>query len=447
MFDSLSGRIQGIFKKLRGKGHLTEADVDAVMREVRLALLEADVNFKVVKSFVARVRERCVGGEVLESLTPAQQVIKVVDEELTALMGGSAATLTLAPRPPTVIMVAGLQGSGKTTACAKLAYHLKKQGRQPLLVACDVYRPAAIDQLEALGSEMNAPVWRRDGTDVVEIARSGISRANEIGADVVIIDTAGRLHVDKEMMDEVARLRDEVKPHQILLVVDAMTGQDAVNVAVAFQERLDFDGVILTKLDGDARGGAALSVKAVTGKPVKFASLGEKIDSLGVFYPDRMASRILGMGDVLTLIEKAEASMDQKRAAELEEKLRAAQFTFDDFLDQMQQVREMGPISQLVSMVPGLEKLAGKGVALEEKDLERIEAIIRSMTPQERANPQVISGSRRARIAEGSGTTTGQVNQLLKQFAATRKMMKQMGKMAKRGKGRGMPMGMPPFGA
>lgn len=446
MFDSLSGRIQGILKKLRGKGHLTEADVDAMMREVRLALLEADVNFKVVKSFIARVRERCVGGEVLESLTPAQQVIKIVDEELTALMGGAASTLTLAPRPPTVIMMAGLQGSGKTTACAKLGVHLKKQGRSPLLVACDVYRPAAIEQLEALGKETAVPVWRRDGTDVVEIARSGIAHANEIGADVVIIDTAGRLHIDEEMMDEVARLRTQVKPHQVLLVVDSMTGQDAVNVAVAFQERLDFDGVILTKLDGDARGGAALSVKAVTGKPIKFVSLGEKADSLEVFHPDRMASRILGMGDVLTLIEKAESSMDEERAAELEEKIRAAQFTFDDFLDQMQQVRQMGPISQLVNMVPGLEKLAGKGVGLEEEDLVRVESIIHSMTAEERANPQIISGSRRARIAAGSGTTSGQVNQLLKQFAATRKMMKQMSKMAKHGKGRGMPMGMPPFG-
>lgn len=446
MFDSLSTRIQDIFKKLRGKGHLTEADVDAVMREVRLALLEADVNFKVVKSFISKVRERCIGGEVLESLTPAQQVIKIVDEELTALMGGAASKLTLAPRPPTIAMVVGLQGSGKTTACAKLAYHLKKQGRKPILVACDVYRPAAIDQLEALGAEMDVAVWRREGTDVLKIARTGLARANEIGSDIVIIDTAGRLHIDEEMMDEVARLRADAKPHQILLVVDAMTGQDAVNVATAFQERLDFDGVILTKLDGDARGGAALSVKAVTGKPIKFVSLGEKLDSLEVFHPDRMASRILGMGDMLTLIEKAEGAMDEKRAAELEEKLRTAQFTFDDFLEQMQQVRQMGPIDQLVGMIPGMEKLAGKNLALEEKDLVRIEAIIRSMTPNERQDSTVISGSRRARIAAGSGTTTGEVNQLLKQFAATRKMMKQMGKMAKRGKGRGMPMGMGPLG-
>lgn len=446
MFDSLSTRIQGIFKNLRGKGHLTEADVDAVMREVRLALLEADVNFKVVKSFVARVRERCVGSEVLESLTPAQQVVKIVNEELTDLMGGAASQLTMAPRPPTTIMIVGLQGSGKTTACAKLAHFLKKQGRRPLLVACDIYRPAAIDQLEALGEEMGVAVWRGEAVEVLEISHSGVAHAKETGCDVVIIDTAGRLHIDEEMMDEVAALRAEAKPHQVLLVVDAMTGQDAVNVAVAFQKRLDFDGVILTKLDGDARGGAALSVKAVTGRPIKFASLGEKLDSLDIFHPDRMSSRILGMGDVLTLIEKAESTMDEKRAAELEEKMRAAAFTFDDFLEQMQQVRQMGPISQLTSMIPGLEKLAGKNVALEEKDLERVEAIIRSMTRQERANPTIISGSRRSRIAAGSGTTTGEVNQLLKQFAATRKMMKQLGKMAKHGRGRGAGMGMPPFG-
>lgn len=442
MFDNLSTRIQSIFDKLRGRGHLTEADVDAVMREARLALLEADVNFKVVKEFIAKVRERCVGGGVLESLTPAQQVIKIVNEELTSLMGGAVSNLAFASRPPTVIMVVGLQGSGKTTACAKLAYYLKKQGRKPLLVACDVYRPAAIDQLEALGREMDVAVWRQETTDVVEIARTGVARANETASDAVIIDTAGRLHIDEEMMEEVVRLRSAVKPHQILLVVDAMTGQDAVNVAAAFQERLDFDGVILTKLDGDARGGAALSVKAVTGKPVKFASVGEKMDSLEPFHPDRMASRILGMGDMLTLIERAEATMDEKRAVELQEKLRAAQFTFGDFLDQIKQVRQMGPIDQIVGMIPGLEKLAGKDLALDEKDLARVEAIINSMTRAERDNPAIISGSRRARIAAGAGATTGQVNQLLKQFAATRKMMKQMGKMGRRGTVKGLPFGL-----
>lgn len=443
MFDSLSSRIQGIFTKLRGKGHLSEADVDAAMREVRVALLEADVNFKVVKDLVAKVRERCVGREVLESLTPAQQVIKIVNEELTELLGGAAAKLALAPRPPTIIMVVGLQGSGKTTACAKLAWWLKRQDRKPLLVACDIYRPAAIDQLEVLGNQMDVEVWRRDTQDVSGIARSGVARANEAGCDVVVIDTAGRLHVDEEMMEEVARLRGDIRPHQVLLVVDSMTGQDAVNAATAFQQRVDFDGVVLTKLDGDARGGAALSVKAVTGKPVVFASLGEKIDSLEQFHPDRMASRILGMGDVLTLIEKAEAGMDEERAAELEKKIRAAEFTLEDFLEQMQQVRQMGPVSQLVGMIPGIEKLKGAKLELEEKDLARVEAIIRSMTPAERRNPSIISGSRRSRIAGGSGTSTGDVNQLLKQFAATRKMLKQMGKMAGKGRSsKGLPFGL-----
>ncbi|RJQ54283.1 MAG: signal recognition particle protein [Actinobacteria bacterium] len=440
MFDTLSDRIQSIFSRLKGRGRLSEADVDAVMREVRLALLEADVNFKVVKQFIGRVRERCVGGEVLESLTPGQQVVKIVNEELTSLMGGSQSKLVFAPKPPTVIMMVGLQGSGKTTASAKLAYMLKKQGRRPFLIAADIYRPAAIDQLEALGADMDVQVWRLESNDVVEIARTGVARANESASDVAIVDTAGRLHIDDEMMDELVRLRANVKPTQILLVVDAMTGQDAVNVATSFQERLDFDGVVLTKLDGDARGGAALSVKAVTGKPIKLASVGEKLDSLEPFHPDRMASRILGMGDVLTLIEKAEESMDAKRAAELEQKLRAAQFTFDDFLEQIQQVRKMGPIGQVLGMIPGMDKLAAKNLALDDKDMERVEAIIRSMTPAERANPQTIGGSRRARIAAGSGTSIGQVNQLLKQFAATRKMMKQFGKMGKRGMPKGLPL-------
>lgn len=429
MFDSLSNRLQGIFDKLKSRGKLTEKDVDVAMREVRLALLEADVNFKVVKDFIAKVKERAIGVEVLESLTPAQQVIKIVNEELTELMGSTESKIVFAPRPPTVIMLVGLQGSGKTTTAAKLAYQLRSQGRRPFLIGADVYRPAAIDQLRTLAEENKILFYSDDPkTAPLTIARAGIKAANQNGADVVIIDTAGRLHIDDQMMHELEEIKSELRPHQILLVVDAMTGQDAVNVAQSFRERLDFDGVVMTKLDGDARGGAALSVKAVTGRPIKLVSTGEKMDSLEAFHPDRMASRILGMGDVLTLIEKAQANIDEKQAREMEEKLRKAEFTFEDFLVQMEQMQQMGPIGQLIQMIPGLGKLP-KDLQVSDKDMARIKAIIQSMTVEERRNPNMINGSRRERIAKGSGTDTHAVNQLLKQFNQTRKMLKQLGNM------------------
>ncbi|MDI6717200.1 MAG: signal recognition particle protein [Actinomycetota bacterium] len=442
MFDNLSSKLQDIFAKLKSRGKLTEKDVDAAMREVRLALLEADVNFKVVKDFIAKVRERAVGVEVLESLTPAQQVIKIVNEELTRLMGSTESKLSFAPRPPTIIMLVGLQGSGKTTAAAKLAYNLKTHGRRPFLIGADVYRPAAIDQLKVLANENRIPFYSDDPTTPpLKIVKAGIKAANQDGSDVIIIDTAGRLHVDAEMMGELEEIKSEVRPHQILLVVDAMTGQDAVNVAQEFRNRLDFDGVIMTKLDGDARGGAALSIKAVTERPIKLVSVGEKIDSLEPFHPDRMASRILGMGDVLTLIEKAQAAIDEKKAREMEAKLRKAEFTFEDFLDQMEQMQKMGPIGQLIKMIPGLGKLP-KELTVSDKDLAKIRAIIQSMTIEERRNPQIINGSRRERIARGSGTEPFQVNQLLKQFNQTRKMLKQFGNMQGKMK---MPKGMFPF--
>ena len=442
MFDNLSSKLQDIFAKLKSRGKLTEKDVDAAMREVRLALLEADVNFKVVKDFIAKVRERAVGVEVLESLTPAQQVIKIVNEELTRLMGSTESKLSFAPRPPTIIMLVGLQGSGKTTAAAKLAYNLKTHGRRPFLIGADVYRPAAIDQLKVLANENRIPFYSDDPTTPpLKIVKAGIKAANQDGSDVIIIDTAGRLHIDAEMMGELEDIKSEVRPHQILLVVDAMTGQDAVNVAQEFRNRLDFDGVIMTKLDGDARGGAALSIKAVTERPIKLVSVGEKIDSLEPFHPDRMASRILGMGDVLTLIEKAQATIDEKKAREMEAKLRRAEFTFEDFLDQMEQMQKMGPIGQLIKMIPGLGKLP-KELTVSDKDLAKIRAIIQSMTIEERRNPQIINGSRRERIARGSGTEPFQVNQLLKQFNQTRKMLKQFGNMQGKMK---MPKGMFPF--
>lgn len=429
MFDNLANRLQDIFAKLKSRGKLTEQDVDAAMREVRLALLEADVNYKVVKDFVAKVKERAIGVEVLESLTPGQQVIKIVNEELAALMGTTESKLTFAPRPPTMIMLVGLQGSGKTTTAAKLAHHLKSKGRRPFLIGADIYRPAAIDQLKALASENNIPFYSDDPkTPPLQIVKAGIKEANQRGVDVIIIDTAGRLHIDDQMMQELEVIKGEVKPHQVLLVVDAMTGQDAVNVAQTFSDKLDFDGVVMTKLDGDARGGAALSVRAVTGKPIKLVSDGEKIDSLEPFHPDRMASRILGMGDILTLIEKAQSAVDEKKAREMEEKLRRAEFTFEDFLDQMEQMRNMGPIGQLVKMIPGLGKLP-KEIQISDKDLERIKAIIFSMTIEERRNPSIINGSRRERIAKGSGTEPHEVNQLLKQFSQTKKLLKQFGNM------------------
>ncbi len=432
MFDALSERLQNAFQSLKGRGKLTAEDVDAAMREIRLALLEADVNFKVVREFVAQVKQRALGVEVMESLTPAQQVIKIVNEELTALMGAGDSKLAFSGHPPTIVLMAGLQGSGKTTTCAKLAKLLKKDGKRPVLVAADVYRPAAIDQLKTLGERVGVPVYA-PGADVdpVDIARDGVAFARANG-DVAIIDTAGRLHIDDELMDELARIRSTVKPHNILLVVDAMTGQDAVNAAEEFREKVELDGVVLTKLDGDARGGAALSVRAVTGRPIKFASNGEKLDDFDVFHPDRMASRILGMGDVLSLIERAEESLDEKKAAEMEAKLRRAEFTFEDFLEQLKQVRKMGSLSSILGMLPGLPGMKElKNVQVDDRQLDRIEAMIFSMTPRERRNPDLIDGSRKQRIASGSGTRVQDINMLLKQYREMQKMLKmfQGGKM------------------
>jgi signal recognition particle subunit SRP54 len=444
MFESLGSRLSGVFDRLKGRGHLTEKDVDEALREVRLALLEADVNFRVARDFMSHVRERAVGSEVLESLTPGQHIVGIVNDEMVKLLGGTAAKLTLAGKVPVVVMLVGLQGSGKTTAAAKLAVLLRKQGRRPLLAAADVQRPAAIEQLKTLGRETQIPVVGEAGRTALENATSAVREADKTGADVVIVDTAGRLHIDEVMMDEVAQLKAALKPSEILFVIDAMTGQEAVNVAKAFFDRLAFDGVVLTKLDGDARGGAALSIRQVVGRPIVFASVGERLDQLEQFHPDRMAGRILGMGDVMTLVEKARDSVDEQRAAELEEKMRRADFTLEDFLDQLQQMREMGPIGELMNMIPGMSKMAGKqGIAFDEKEFKRIEAMIQSMTPEERRNPQLISGSRRQRIAAGSGTTTHDINQLLKQFAQARKLLKSMGQMGKRG-GRRMPQ--MPFG-
>lgn len=432
-FEGLSERLQSVMRKLRGKGKVTEADVKEAMREVRLALLEADVNFKVVKEFVDRVKERAVGQEVLKSLTPGQQVIKVVKEELTQLMGGEQSKLAQAAKAPTKIMMVGLQGAGKTTTTGKLAKYLKKQNRRTLLVAADVYRPAAIKQLEVLGASLDTPVFSLgDKESPVKIAQEGVAKAKSDGFDYVIIDTAGRLHIDETMMDELKQIRDTIEPDEILLVVDAMTGQDAVNVAQSFNEQLGLTGVVLTKLDGDTRGGAALSVKAVTNCPIKFVGLGEKTDALEPFHPDRMASRILGMGDVLTLIEKAQAAVDQEKAKELERKMRTLTFTFDDFLEQLRQVRQMGPIEDMLSMLPGVGQIKGlKNIQVDERQLARVEAIICSMTPEEKAHPEIINASRRKRIANGSGTTVQDVNRLLKQFEDMKKMMKQFQQMTK----------------
>lgn len=431
-FEGLTGKLQAALKKLTGKGKLSEKDVKEAMRDVRLALLEADVNFVVVKDLINRITQRAVGQEIMESLTPGQQVIKIVNEELTALMGGTQSKINMAPNPPTVIMMVGLQGSGKTTTSGKLAGYLKKQGKSPLLVACDIYRPAAIKQLQVVGEKVGVPVFERGQVDPVEIAREAVEFAKKQQRDVVIIDTAGRLHINEELMEELSRIKAEVKPHEILLVVDAMTGQDAVNVAKSFDERLGLDGVILTKLDGDTRGGAALSIKAVTGKPIKFVGMGEKLDDLEPFHPNRMASRILGMGDILTLIEKAQASIDEKKAQELEKKLREQQFTLEDFLDQLQQLKKIGSINDIVSMLPGVDvqKLSASG-ALNEKELIKAEAIIQSMTPEERRNPSIINASRKRRIAMGSGTTIQDVNRLLKSFEQFRHMMKQMSNIEK----------------
>jgi len=433
VFEQLSDRLQATLSEVRSRGKLSESDVDAAMREIRLALLEADVNFKVVKSFTATLKERCLGSEVLESLDPGQQVVKIVNEELTALMGGASRDLALASDGPTVILMAGLQGSGKTTACAKLARHLGESGKDVALAACDVYRPAAVDQLVTVGKRAGAAVYER-GTDrnPVEIAAWALDRARAEQRDVLIVDTAGRLHVDEELMAELAQIRKKVKPHDVLLVVDAMTGQDAVGVAEAFAETAEFDGVVMSKLDGDARGGAALSVKAVTGKPILFASTGEKLEDFDRFHPDRMASRILGMGDVLSLIEKAEKQVDEQQALDLHEKLKQDRFTLEDFLQQMRQVRKMGPLGSLLGMMPGMGAMKQlKNADVDEGELDRVEAIILSMTPEERANPGLIKGSRRKRIANGSGTKPQHVNQLVKQFDQVRKLMRQVasGKM------------------
>jgi len=434
VFDQLSDRLQDSLSAVRSRGKLTEADVDVAMREIRLALLEADVNFKVVKSFTDAVRERCLGAGVLDSLNPGQQVVKIVHEELSKLMGGASRDLALAPTGTTVILMAGLQGSGKTTACAKLAQHLAKDGHRVALAACDTQRPAAVEQLVTVGERAGAAVYER-GTDPdpAEIADWALARARQESRDVLIVDTAGRLHVDEEMMDQLVRVRKATKPHDVLLVLDAMTGQDAVNVAGAFADRVDFDGVVLTKLDGDARGGAALSVRAVTGRPILYASTGEKLEALERFHPERMASRILGMGDVLTLIEKAEEVTDEGQSADLERKIRRQEFTLEDFLGQMKQVRRMGPLSNVLRLMPGMGGAMRqlREVDMDDAELDRLEAIILSMTPAERANPTVIDGSRRKRIAKGSGTTVQAVNQLVKQFAQMRKLMAQIarGKM------------------
>ncbi|HLS67499.1 MAG TPA: signal recognition particle protein [Pseudogracilibacillus sp.] len=439
-FEGLQNRLQETIKKITGKGKVSEQDVNTMAREVRLALLEADVNFKVVRSFINKIKERAVGQEVMESLTPGQQVIKIVQEELTDLMGGEQSKLASSDRPPTVVMMSGLQGAGKTTTTGKLANLLrKKYNKSPLLVACDIYRPAAIQQLQTLGKQLDMPVFEL-GTDVspVEISKQAIEYAKEHHHDYVLIDTAGRLHVDEELMDELVEVKEEVNPDEIFLVVDAMTGQDAVNVAENFHDQLGLTGVVLTKLDGDTRGGAALSIKAVTNTPIKFIGTGEKLDELEEFHPERMASRILGMGDVLTLIEKAEASIDEKKAKELEEKMRTMSFTFDDFLDQMAQVREMGPLEDLLAMIPGMNKMKGmKNIQFDEKQLVHVEAIIQSMTKEERNDPDIMNASRKRRIAKGSGTTVAQVNRLLKQFNEMKKMMKQMSNMQKGKRGRG----------
>jgi signal recognition particle subunit SRP54 len=429
VFDTLSEKLQDALGDVRSRGSLTEEDVNRAMREVRLALLEADVNLKVVRQFTAAVKERALGAEVIGQLNPGQQVVKIVNEELTSLMGGAGRDIAFSPRPPTVILMAGLQGSGKTTATAKLARYLREQhGSSVAVAACDVYRPAAVDQLVKVGAQAGAAVYEQ-GTDEtpVKIAAWARDRAMQEGKDVLIVDTSGRLHVDQELMSELADIRTAIRPHTILLVVDAMTGQDAVNVAQEFGAVVDFDGVVLTKLDGDARGGAALSVRTVTGKPVLYASTGEKLDQFERFHPDRMAQRILGMGDVLSFIEKAEREIDEDQAAELERKLRKEQFTFEDFLDQMKQVRKMGPLNSLLGMLPGLSGHQLSKMNIDERELDRVEAIVLSMTPEERRRPELIKGSRRLRIAKGSGTSVQQVNQLVKQFGQMRKMMKSLG--------------------
>ena len=424
-FEGLTEKLSAAFKKLRGKGRLSEADVKESMREIRLALLEADVSYKVVKDFIKRVTERAVGADVLESLTPAQMIVKIVNEELTALMGSDNQKIRMASQPPTIVMMVGLQGAGKTTNTGKLAGLFKKQGKSPLLCACDIYRPAAIKQLQVVGSQVGVPVFEMGQTNPVDVAKAAIAHAVRHGNDMVFLDTAGRLHVDEALMDELKNIKAAVKPNEILLVVDAMTGQDAVNAAQTFNDYLDIDGVILSKLDGDARGGAALSVKAVTGKPIKFIGVGEKLDQIEPFHPGRMASRILGMGDMLTLIEKAEAAFDQKKAEELEKKLRTNKFTLADFYDQLVQIKGMGSLEDIAGMMPGMNMGALKGAAVDEKALSRTEAIIQSMTPYERENPAVLNHSRKRRIAAGSGVKVEDINRLLKQFDMMNQLAKQ----------------------
>ena len=429
MFDALTDKLQGIFSGLRGRGKLTDADIDVAMRAIRLSLLEADVSLPVVKQLTTAIAARAKGAEVMESLSPDQQVVKIVSEELTTLMGEANVALPLASKPPTIVLMAGLQGSGKTTCCAKLARHFRQQGRAPMLVACDVHRPAAAEQLAVLGAQLEVPVHREEGKDAVAIARNGIEAARKLGRDLVIVDTAGRLTIDAEMMDELVAIKGAVQPTSVVLVIDAMTGQTAVEVAKAFADAVDFDGVALTKLDGDARGGAALSVRAVTGKPILFIGTGEKLEALEPFHPDRMASRILGMGDVLSLIEKAQETVDPVDAKALEQKIRGGSMTLEDFLDQMQQVRKMGPMSQVLGMIPGFRNATkGQDLKVDDGQINRVEAIIRSMTLQERRHPEIINGSRRRRIAAGSGTSVQEVNQLLSQFKQMRKLMKQMGR-------------------
>ena len=439
-FEGLTEKLSAAFKKLRGKGRLSEADVKEAMKEIRMALLEADVNFKVVKQFVAKVTERAVGADVLESLTPAQMIIKIVNEELTQLMGGESTKIAISSKPPTVVMLVGLNGAGKTTNGAKLAGFMKKHnGKRPLLVACDTFRPAAITQLEVVGSQVDVPVFQMGQIDPIDIAKAGIEHARKHGNDMVFIDTAGRLHVDEELMDQLRQMKAAISPDEILLIVDAMIGQDAVNAAKAFDEALDITGVMLTKLDGDARGGAALSIKAVTGKPIKFVGVGEKLDQVEVFHPDRMASRILGMGDMLSLIEKAQQTFDMQKAAELEQKLRKNKFTLSDFYDQLVQVKGMGSLADIAGMLPGVNAKALEGASVDEKAMARTEAIILSMTPQEREDPSLLNNSRKKRIAAGSGTQVVDINRLLKQFELMQQMTKQFSggklkRMAKRGR-------------
>jgi len=436
-FESLSNKLTAVFKQLRGKGMLSEKDVKAAMREVRLALLEADVNFKIVKEFVATVTEKAVGDEVLRGLNPGQSVIKIVNDEMTALMGSTNSKLTFSGNSPTVFMMVGLQGSGKTTTSGKIASQLRKQGKAPLLVACDIYRPAAIKQLQVVAANLNIPVFEKGAQSPEQTALEAIEYARSHGNDVVIIDTAGRLHIDDELMGELAEIKSAVRPQEILLVVDAMTGQDAVNVAENFSEKIGIDGIVITKLDGDTRGGAALSVRKITGKPIKFVGMGEKVDDLEPFYPDRMASRILGMGDVLTIIDKAQQAFDEDEALELERKLRKNEFTLDDFLTQMQQVKKMGPLKNILGMLPGAGDLKIDESDIDEKAMGHVEAIIQSMTPKERQNPTLLNASRKRRIADGSGRNIQEVNRLLKQFEEMKKMMKQFAEMGKSGKRRG----------